>query len=485
MRYFIIVLNISFFILNANAQVTWGPGKDVDSISYGKNYPRIVTDRSGDPIVIWNFNSKVMFARWNGSGFASPIALNAGNVQVAGGNWMGPDIAASGDTIYVVYKEKPENTSGTPIRIVRSYDGGITFSSPVQVDNIADSLSRFPTVTTDDFGNPVVAFMKFDPGFGNPRWVVARSVDHGQTFSRDILASGWSSPTTEACDCCPGALAASGNKIAMMYRDNDSNIRDGWVGVSNDTGKTFVGGMSFNQRSWNLNACPSSGPDGFIKGDTLYAVDMNGASGTDFVFFSKTSLSSMSNNLGAKVVGSFPGLSFQNFPRIDHNKWNAAMVWKQYASNNGMIAFLFTTDFRTGFTASYDTVAMGNIDHADVAIKGNKIYVVWADNATGTVRYRIGTFPYMTGTNTTGEQPETFSLYPNPADDVVHIFWNQVGTEFKFVNLYDLTGKRVGQHTFTGQNFALHTEGLSQGVYMVSISSSYGDNSIMKKLIIR
>lgn len=88
-------------------------------------------------------------------------------MTVAGAGWMGPDIAAHGDTVYVVFKQSPEGSDSSHIFCARSFDGGQTFNTPVRVDNIADSLSRFPTVTTDDSGNPIIGFMKFNSSFWN------------------------------------------------------------------------------------------------------------------------------------------------------------------------------------------------------------------------------------------------------------------------------------------------------------------------------
>ena len=85
-------------------------------------------------------------------------------------------------------------------------------------------MTRFPTITTDDSGNPIVAFMKLDSSFTNARWFVSVSNDFGTSFQSPVLASGWSSPTSEVCDCCPGSIVSSGDNILMLYRENNSNI---------------------------------------------------------------------------------------------------------------------------------------------------------------------------------------------------------------------------------------------------------------------
>ncbi|MCY7410779.1 MAG: glycoside hydrolase [Chitinophagales bacterium] len=265
----------------AKAQISWSMGMNVASNSYENMHPRVVADASGDPLVIWGRMSdeSVFFSRWNGTAFTLPVKLNPSWLTVATASWMGSDIASKGDTVYVVMKQTPETESTSHIYIVTSFDGGITFSVPKQVEFIADSLSRFPTVTVDATGNPVVAFMKFDNMFADSRWAVTKSSDYGNTFSTDVKASGWSGADALVCDCCPGGIVGEGNNIAMLYRNNQNNIRDSWASISTDGGTSFTEGWNVDQNNWNLISCPATGPDGVIIGDSLYAVFMNGESG--------------------------------------------------------------------------------------------------------------------------------------------------------------------------------------------------------------
>ena len=418
----LLLVAISAFLnfTTLTGQVNWNPAIDVASNAFGNYFPRIVTDRAGNPLVIWGDAGKLYFSRWNGNNFQAPVQLNPSDIDVATFSWMGPDIASYGDTVYCVYKQVPQNLITSHIWIVSSWDGGLTFNSPVQVENIADSLSSFAVVTADDSGRPVVGFMKFDPGLANPRWVASRSVDYGNTFSTDVLASGWSSPTSIVCDCCPGGIIASGNKVAVMYRDNDSDIRDTWVGVSADGGSSFSAGMNVDQQNWNLTYCPSSGPDGVIIGDTLYTVSMNGASGIPRVYFNRSSLVNVLSSTGNLLTGNIQGLQQQNFVRIDHSGQTAAIVWKQVVSGENQIVALFTNDISSGFPAVFDTVAINNVDKADVALSDDNIYVVWQDDNSNTVKFRSGTYCTTVQAKST-QGIKSLSVYPSPKDHEWHI----------------------------------------------------------------
>jgi len=278
----ILVISFLLFSISVSAQsgITWTTGTDIYNNTYSNMHPRMALDRQGNPLIVWGKMSdeSVYFSRWNGTMFTTPVKLN-GTMTVAAASWMGADIASHGDTVYVVMRQTPESADTSKhIYIVRSFNGGQNFSSPIRVEYIADSVSRFPTVTTDATGNPIVAFMKFNSSFMDSRWVVVKSNDYGTTFSTDVKASGWGS-SAEVCDCCPGAIVSSANKTAMLYRDNNSNIRDIWTGISNNNATSFPSGFEVDNNNWMVMSCPSSGPDGVIIGDTLYSTFMSSGSG--------------------------------------------------------------------------------------------------------------------------------------------------------------------------------------------------------------
>ncbi len=473
------VIGLVFFFFcitcfaSAQSGITWNMAMDIAPSSSGNEHPRIVTDGAGNPLVVWHHNSRAMFSRWNGTAFTAPVILHPGTMTVAGASWMGPDIVAHGDTVYAVFKQTPEANTSSHIYIVRSFNGGLSFSAPVRVDNIADSLSRFPTVTIDPLGNPIVGFMKFNASYGESRWVVTRSNDFGNTFSADVKASGWSSAASVICDCCPGAITCSGNTVVMIYRDNNSNIRDTWAGISTDGGNIFSGGINVDQNNWLLMACPASGPDGIIIGDTLYSVFMNGASGTSRTYFSKSSLSSSSVSVDL-LTGSIAGLSVQNYPRIASDGSALAIVWTQTVVWTGQVVLLFTNNIANGFPAMYDSIDLNNAINADVAIANGNIFVVWEDDVAGTVKYRKGTFSTVTGIEENSSL-NLISISPNPATDELRI----KNSEFRIeeVEVYNVLGEKVFSSTVVPlssrrgdeRGEVINVSSLQNGIYFVKV----------------
>jgi hypothetical protein len=463
----LLLLTSSLF---AQSGITWNATTDVNMMSmYGNQHPRVVLDRSGDPMILWGNSGgdDAYFAKWNGSGFTTPLMINMG-IDVFAASWAGPDIAAHGDTVYVVVKQSPETTNFA--YLYTSFNGGTTFGSPVQVEiNLADSISRFPAITTDNLGHPVVAYMKIDPSFNNARWVVTRSNDYGASFGIDVLASDWSGG--DVCDCCPASITCTGNTVATMYRDNASNIRDMWCGISTDAGTSFDGGFGLDNPDWMLMMCPSSGPDGVIIGDTLYSALMSGFSGDYLIYYSKSSISGMANASVTPVTGMFGGLTNQNYPRMATDGSAVGIVWKQTVSGESQLPLLFTHDISNGFPAQFDTVDLGDVTNADIAIKDGMIHIVWEDPMSGTVKYRSGSFSSSMGIEGTHNN-ELVTVFPNPTTGTVNV---QIANDFSGdaeMNITDLLGKKVSTSIITLSNGKVATDVsvLTTGVYLLDIT---------------
>lgn len=479
-----IVLMFTVVISKAQSGITWGMGMNIASNTYSNHHPRMALDAQNNPMVIWGRMSdqSVMFSRWNGTMFTTPVALNPMWLTVATGSWQGPDIASKGDTVYVIVKRTPEAIDSNRIFIFTSFNGGVSFNTPVELGYVADSISRFPTVTVDATGNPIVAFMKFDAGFGDARWVVTKSADYGNTFTTDVKASGQTGGVV--CDCCPGSILNRGSDVAMLYRSNIGNIRDSWAGLSADGANTFPVGFNVDQNNWNLFACPSSGPDGEIIGDTLYTVFMNGASGISRTYLSKTSISNSSLNSVNLLTGTIPMLGQQNYPRIASSGNAMAIVWKQSVNSVDQLPLLFTNNIANGFPASYDTVDLSHITNVDVALSNGKIFVIWEDDNSGTVKYRTGTYTSVTSVSEIEENP--IAVFPNPAvsNSIFVQLKNNLNAKVE-IEITNVVGQQIKKQNLTPEHGLLNVDisNLNRGVYFLKVNSE--NDSFISKIIKR
>lgn len=263
--------------------------------SFGNMHPRIALTSGGIPVVLWgggNTTQPLYVARWNGTGFTAPVMVTPMGVDPFIDNWAGPAIAASGDTVYVVFKRQPEMMNY--IYTVKSTDGGLTFSDTILVDAMQGPTTRFPNITVDANGNPVVLFMDFNASWLAATQVVTRSTDGGQTYPMAVNASGVGG--SDVCDCCPGSILVSGNTQIASFRRNNNNLRDIWGGISTDAGASFSTGADLDNTNWYISMCPSTGPETFLNGDSLYTVFMSESFGPPRVYIS-------SRNINTQVFG--------------------------------------------------------------------------------------------------------------------------------------------------------------------------------------
>lgn len=476
--YYLITIFFTFLILPAIAQtgITWSLPITVAPAEYDNLRPRLATDAAGNALVLWGdaANDNTYFSKWNGTGFTTPLRINPEIANVFVADWAGPDLASKGDTVYVVYKQDPEDF--TPAYIVRSFDGGASFSTPFAVEDIADSISRFPVVAVNTSGNPVVAFMKFNADFLDSRWSVSVSNDYGSTFFVDVRASGYEGD--EVCDCCPGSLAIAGNTIAMLYRNNKNNYRNMWAGISTNHGISFPAGIPVDDTNWTLNICPSSGPDGVIIADTLFTVFMSGASGANRVYLSTTSLANPESSITKMLNENVTGLNSQNFPRIAHYDSAAAIVWKQVVDNDAQIAFLYKDKLQDGFPQTAEVIASStsnNLTNPDVVVSNGKVHVVWQNNADNTIQYLSGVYGLTAVPSIIGQYP--ISIFPNPVSEYI-----SVKETVSNVFLHSLSGQKI-QVPFNPVSKSIDVSSLMNGMYILELQHQY--KTSFQKLIIQ
>lgn len=480
MKKYYILLLLLVVAHAASAQLIWGVPITVATGSGANLHPRIALNRNGDPYVLWGqTDTRALFAKWNGSGFTTPI-VPGGALSIFAQLWAGPDMAASGDTVYVVMKRTPETSPMNHMYLVRSVDGGVTFSDTVRIDNYDTNVTRFPIVTTDDLGNPVVAFMRFNSTFGSAKYVTSRSADHGSTFGAPVLAS---IGMADVCDCCPASVLASGAMQAVLFRNNVSNIRDNWVAVSYNSGASYLTNRVVDTTSWMIMSCPSSGPDGFLLADTLYTVFMSGASGSPRVYMSKTSIGAIASNTEhTAITGSIAGVTSQNYPRIANDGSKAVAVWKQSSAGSSTVAYSYTNDITGGLSGYFTIPGSSGVENADVAMSGNYVHVVWQDNNSGKVMYVRGAISNV-GLAQVAYSKDV-AIYPNAASNQFSVDIPDGG--IKSAELVDNSGRTLLlQPHISASRATFYLEGIAPGNYVFNMKSNDGQTFVGKLLVVK
>ena len=135
--------------------------------------------------------------------FSNPINLSNSPSLLT----FGTDITASGNNVYAVWVDS--TVGGGDIFFRRSIDGGATFSSTINLSNDVGS-SLFPHVVAS--GNSVYVIWS-NGSEGSEEIFFRRSIDGGATFSSTINLSNIAGSSTSS------SLAVSGNVYAV-WEDN-------------------------------------------------------------------------------------------------------------------------------------------------------------------------------------------------------------------------------------------------------------------------
>lgn len=449
-------------ILYGQNGIIWYDAIAVADKTYGNIHPRIVLDQQGKPLVLWaDANGRAFIAKWNGKGFAPPMQINTPGKYVFAESWAGPEITNHGDTIYIVYKELPEDKSH--IYIKHSYDGGKNFSIESEVDENPEYISRFPSVAIDPYGHPLVAYMKLNKSYTSPRYVVARSTDMGESFSGEATVKIYSGG--QVSDCCPATVIESGNASAILYRDDLNGVRNIWAGMSANAGISFNRGVQIDTTNWMTRECPAQPPHGIIVSDTLYSVFSSGSGDSALIYLGKLSVSSFAAS-SAPVTGHIPGANSQNMPRIANSGNAAGLIWQQPAAGGTQLCLLFTSDITTGFPAQYDKAAKGMmLGNADLALGSGHLYLVWQDDSSGNVMCRVGSYnetianQMLAGTTTISlKTSKSGKYFTVPLTDMVSCL------------MVDLQGKEYEMDLKCRKTQCrVYTEDLDAGLYIVRI----------------
>ena len=193
----------------------------------GSLVPQIATSGS-NVYVTWQDstpgNADIFFAASNNNGtsFGTPINLS-NNVGGSGG----PQIAASGNNVYVTWVD---STPGNPdIFFAVSNNNGTSFGTPINLSNNAGSSTN-PQIAAS--GNNVYVVW-YDNTPGNDDIFVRVSNNNGTSFGTPINLSN------NAGGSLFPQIAASGNNVYVTWIDSTPGNFDIFFAASNNNGTSF------------------------------------------------------------------------------------------------------------------------------------------------------------------------------------------------------------------------------------------------------
>ena len=461
-----------FFLLLVSTQlhaqeINWSAPQTIGVLDGHALRPRMTISAQG-PVVVWGESPSTLYVSGDpGTGFTTPVIVQPAGLQPWATSWAGADIAAHGDTVIVVYSTGAQGV-GT-LYASRSMDGGQTWPDTARIAPLPGLEARFPTVAYIPGQGPVVQYMEFDPGWQLPRYVVSTSIDGGSTYGPPVQVSAPYAPG-EVCDCCTGQAVVGNGAVVAMYRNNNSNVRTMWAATSTDGGGTFPVGAEIDQTGWVYNSCSSSGPDGYIVGDSIRYVWMSGATNGTKCYYGSAALNDLNVGVNADIHGGQTQNLTQNFPRIAGSGDTLGVVWEQNLQGNKEILFRWSVNGWSGLSDpdTANVILLGAQATPDIAFHNGTFHLVWENVPSGQLSYRSATIATSINVPTIGTAPRTLVLWPSPASEMLQI---SLPERAATLVVLDQMGKVVLRDTASN---TLRVDQLDPGTYSVQCFSTGG-----------
>jgi hypothetical protein len=214
------------------------------------------------------------------SGWSAPVTIATGSNWFV--NWADtPHLAATEDgALWAHWLQKSAAaTYSYDVALVRSDDGGSTWSQPVLVNDDGKAaehgfVSLWPA-TRDSIGVSWLDGRNSAGGeshaghdaqpstsSGPPRAMTLRAA----RFGPDLRRSGEGEIDAMTCDCCQTDVAVSARGPLLVYRDRTAGeIRD--IAVTRGQGDAWTPPRLVHGDGWKMPACPVNGPSVAARGD--------------------------------------------------------------------------------------------------------------------------------------------------------------------------------------------------------------------------
>lgn len=290
--------------ISTTAGVTWRPlALALAPEAPNCFWPDVAFDANGRLLVLYTatggrFNQPlgVWLQPFEGEAASGPA------VRVAGGEAFHAHMAVDGRRVAVAYVQAPPENADRPLgfepgahplMVVRSEDGGATWSAPVQVSQ-APARPAHPSVLYDREGRLVVGALDYNDdddnyagsheGQGGPpppatwRVLAWTSADGGASFgaSPAVVADGVEVPQRVVIDLAPGPSFATDPDGGAVYA--------AWEGGVGDSRGVFLSRSDDGGRSWSSPVEVAPGPGAQF----LPALDVAPDGRVDIVFYDRS-----------------------------------------------------------------------------------------------------------------------------------------------------------------------------------------------------
>ena len=399
LKHLILFICIFLFINETKGQaIQFDQYLTVSENADGFGRPRVKLINGDAPLIIWRKDATPKTLRassWDGLSFSQPYDILQNGILPS--SWDGPEVATKGDTVYVVFTSLA--TTQSSIMLIKSFDGGINFSDTIRVsENNPLHKFRMGNVEINNNGNPVVSYMQYLLNWNEPKQMVNTSLSFGSTFLGATEASALA--LGEPCDCCKSSLVCDGNNVFLLFRNNESNIRNSYIAKSTDGGLNFSSVADMDDYIWSLSSCPATTPRGVLSGDSIVVVKRSGATGNNEVVCSNVSMQNLNYSYNNNI--DFISGVVQNYPEVSASGDTIIAVWQDNRESYQDCYMSFSTEGPHALQGSLsftDTSFFGQKIDPDIEFKNGIAHLVYLNSTEHKIVYLKASFKLLSSSN--------------------------------------------------------------------------------------
>lgn len=360
--------------------VTWEDARDGELENHNIYY-----NRSEDGGITWNPLDTLLTGDVEGEAMA-----------------LGPQMAIGGDDVFVTWFDNRDGAFD--IYVAASTDAGQSFAAPLRLDGdpAGDAYSAWPRIVADDAGHVVVVWE--DSRDGASDIYATSSADHGATFLPDRRLDTGDEPGSS--DSFAPFLAADGQNVHVVWHDRrNGERRDVFMNYSLNHGvqwKTEPERVDTDSAGFYDSLYPQVAVHTPQEGRPVAHVVWQDARASGYDTFVRDWRDDAFSEAEYRVDRDAPGAANSLNPRIARDGETLVVVWEDRRADggDGYNDLYYNHSLDGGLTwgeedLRVDSVRAGTSQsvEVDVALRGGKLHVVWADGRNGNFDIYVQVLP--------------------------------------------------------------------------------------------
>ena len=316
-----------------------------------------------------------------GKHWSDPTIVNAEPEPVESDGDSKPNVAVGpGGEVYVTWTKPLAQPYTGEIRFSRSVDEGKTFEPPRRVHADPQVIThRFDALTITEDGRIMVAWIDKrdmiaaggkESAYAGAAVYYAVSDDRGAHFRGDFKVADHS------CECCRIALLPQrdGSVLALWRHVFGTDIRDHALADLHADGTT-TGMRRATFDDWHIDACPHQGPSLAMDWrGRLHAVWYTGAPGKAGVYYGQLEPGRVA---GQRRIG---GDTAEHADlAVDGER--VAIVWKEFDGRQSRLRAMISRDGGASFAVRDLAKTTDASDQPRMLVHGGRFYVFWNTRA--------------------------------------------------------------------------------------------------------